>query len=49
MQALGLVKISKKQNLVEILYKKISECKKNEIGRKFLPANSALDIEIKDN
>ena len=32
MQALGLVTISKKQNFVDILLEKISECKKLGLG-----------------
>ena len=35
MQALGLVRISKKQNFVEILFRKISERKKKGSGRNF--------------
>ena len=33
MQALGLVRISRKQNFVKISFKKISECKKIGLGR----------------
>ena len=33
MQALGLVKIFKKQNLIEISFVKISKCKKMGLGR----------------
>ena len=35
MQALGLVRIPKKQNLVENSSTKISECKKMRLGRSF--------------
>ena len=33
MQALGLVRMSKEQNVIEISFNKISECKKIGLGR----------------
>ena len=37
MQALGLVRISKKQDLVEISFEKISECRKLGLGQNITP------------
>ena len=38
MQALGLVRISQKQNFVEMSFEKISECKElNELGPFLVP------------
>ena len=39
MQALGLVRILKKQNFNEISFNKISECKKMGLGRFYLRTN----------
>ena len=38
MQALGLVRISQKQNLIEILFKKMAECKIMWLGRFSFPS-----------
>ena len=52
MQALGLVRISKKQSFVKISFKKISECKKMGLGIVLLiphmPSFSMTTVAIRE-